>query len=81
MAKCNFCGNKKFIVKKVDYLYRNNGRMMLVKNVPCEECSYCGERYFKSNILKTVENTFFSIQNHKKTPGKTIKVPVEEFVA
>lgn len=43
---CNFCGNKNFRSKCVQYIYRHNGQFLIVENVPCEECEYCGEQYF-----------------------------------
>lgn len=33
------------------YIYRHSEQMLLVKNVPCEQCTYCGERYFESKIF------------------------------
>lgn len=76
---CNFCGNKNVILKTVDYIYQNSEQMLLVKNVPCEECSYCGERYFESKILKKIENIFFEIISKKKKPKIKIEVPVEDY--
>ncbi len=76
---CNFCGNKTVISKTVDYIYRHSEKMLLIKNVPCEECNYCGERYFESKILKKIENTFFEIIGEKKKPATKIEVPVEDY--
>jgi len=50
-----------------------------VNNVPCEECEYCGEQYFKADVLKTIEKEFVKIFSAKKKPKKQLKVPVEEF--
>jgi len=50
-----------------------------VNNVPCEECEYCGERYFKADVLKTIEKEFVKIFSAKKKPKKQLRVPVEEF--
>jgi len=52
---CNFCGNKNFRIKKVQYIYRHDGKFLIVNDVPCEECEYCGEQYFKSDVLKKIE--------------------------
>ena len=76
---CNFCGNKNFTKKYVDYIYRNSESMMLVKNVPCEECDYCGERYFEATILKEIETNYIKIKNNQKSPKFKIEVPVEEY--
>lgn len=76
---CNFCGNKNFRKKKVQYIYKHNGHFLVVNNVPCEECEYCGEQYFKSDVLKTIEKEFMKLSSSKKKPKKQLKVPVEEF--
>ena len=74
-----FCGNKNSSNRKVQYIYRHDGHFLVVNNVPCEECEYCGERYFKADVLKTIEKEFVKIFSAKKKPKKQLKVPVEEF--
>jgi hypothetical protein len=50
-----------------------------VDNVPCEECEYCGEQYFKAEVLKKIEKDFVDIYSNKKKLKKQIEVPIEEF--
>jgi len=76
---CNFCGNKNFVKKEVEYMYAHEGHMLMVEHVPCEECEYCGERYFEAGVLKTIEREYLEIYRHGKKAGKEITVPVEEF--
>jgi len=76
---CNFCGNKNFRDKRVQYIYRHNGKLLIVDNVPCEECEYCGEQYFKAEVLKKIEKDFVDIYSNRKKLKKRIEVPVEEF--
>jgi hypothetical protein len=52
----------------------------MVNNVPCEECEYCGEQYFKVEVLKKIENEFNDIYSLGKKAKSEMKVPVEEFV-
>jgi len=79
MKVCNFCGNKNFREKHVQYIYRHNEQMLVVSNVPCEECEYCGEQYFKADILKKIEKDFTDIYVKGKKPEREVKVPIEEF--
>lgn len=58
---CSFCGNKNFRSRRVQYIYRHNGQFLIVDNVPCEECEYCGEQYFKAEVLKKIERDFTDI--------------------
>lgn len=77
---CNFCGNKNFREKIVQYIYRHDGQYLLVNNVPCEECEYCGEQYFKAAVLKKIEKDFEAIYSSGKRAKDEVKVPVEDFV-
>lgn len=79
MKVCSFCGHTTFSEKKVQYIYQHNDQMMIVNNVPCEECDYCGEQYFQAQVLKKIEADFEEIQTKRKSPQKEITVPVEEY--
>ena len=76
---CSFCGNKNFREKTVAYIYKSNQNFFIVKNVPCEECEYCGEQYLKSSVLKKIEVEFKKIYSNGKKKVKTVSVPMEEF--
>jgi YgiT-type zinc finger domain-containing protein len=77
---CNFCGNKNFRIKKVQYIYKHDDKYLIINNVPCEECEYCGEQYFEAQSLKKIEWNFNKIYLSGKKPTKKIEVPVEEFL-
>ena len=76
---CSFCGNKNFHENDVEYIYKNNQNFFIVNNVPCEECEFCGERYFKSSVLKKIELEFKKIHSSGKKNIKKVSVPVEEY--
>lgn len=40
---CQFCGNKNFSEQKVQYTYKHDDKFLIVDDVPCEQCQYCGE--------------------------------------
>ena len=77
---CNFCGNKNFRERYVQYIYKHDDQFLVVNNVPCEQCEYCGEQYFKADVLKKIEKDFGDIYLFGKRAKKELKVPVEEFV-
>ena len=69
---CSFCGNKNFKIKKVQYVYKHDDKFLIVNDVPCEECEYCGEQYFKADVLKKIEKDFMEIYNSlEKTKVRT----------
>ena len=77
---CNFCGNKNFKEKHMQYIYKHDNQFLVVNNVPCEECEYCGEQYFKAGVLKKIEKDFEDIYFSGKKAKREVKIPVEEFV-
>ncbi len=76
---CNFCGNKNFREMHVQYIYKYDNQLLVVNNVPCEECEYCGEQYFKTEALKKIEEDFKAIYLSGKKALKEVTVPIEEF--
>ncbi|MEN8216010.1 MAG: YgiT-type zinc finger protein [Pseudomonadota bacterium] len=77
---CHFCGNKHFKHTTVQYTYRHDDKFLFVNDVPCEQCEYCGEQYFKASVLKTIETEFNAIHSHGKKIKTEIRVPVEPFL-
>lgn len=52
---------------------------MIVNEVPCEMYDYCGEQYFKADVLKKIERDFQEIHAHRKPASTEIRMPVEQF--
>ncbi len=78
MHHCNFCGNKNISSTTTEYTYKNEGSYLIVNHVPCQQCDYCGEKYFEARVLKQIEMEFFAIQKGKKSSHE-ISVPIEDF--
>ena len=76
---CTYCGHSEHTNKKVEYVYRHQGRYMVFRNVPAEVCLHCGARYYEAAVILSIEERFFAIQNKKQRPLRTIAVPVEAF--
>ena len=64
MKVCNFCGNRNFKEKNVQYIYKHDDQFLVVNNVPCEECEFCGEQYFKADVLKRIEKSFIEARGN-----------------
>ena len=77
---CHFCGNKNFKETKVQYIYKHNNQFLIVDDVPCEQCEYCGEQYFRGNVLREIEKEFNQIYHYGKKPKVELKVPIEPFM-
>ncbi|HOO51961.1 MAG TPA: YgiT-type zinc finger protein [Alphaproteobacteria bacterium] len=81
IEKCAFCGNMHITPSKTRYIYHHGDQMLVVNDVPCFECDYCGEEYFEAAVLKKMEGDFQKIERENKKPQQIIKVPVEDFSA
>lgn len=71
MSDCYFCKGKTEI-KNIDVDFRWGDRLYVVKNVPVEVCSQCGERYYSAEISKKLDE----LVKKDIKPQKTIVVPV-----
>ncbi len=79
MDSCTFCGNKNFNEITTQYTYKRDGKFMLVDDVPCVRCEFCGEQYFEARILKEIESEFNAIYSKKKVAKRHITIPVESY--
>jgi len=78
-TKCNFCGNKNFKDVKVQYVYKHDNNFLIVNDVPCEQCEYCGEQYFEGIVLRRIEDEFQRIHIQGKKTKQELRVPIEQF--
>lgn len=74
MGECYFCKGKTD-KQRVTVDYRWGDKLIVIKNVPAEVCSQCGERYFDAEVSRQMEAIVLS----KKKPSLSITVPVCEF--
>ena len=78
-TKCNFCGNKNFKDVKVQYVYKHDNNFLIVNDVPCVQCEYCGEQYFEGIELRRIEDEFQRIHIQGKKTKQELRVPIEQF--
>jgi YgiT-type zinc finger domain-containing protein len=71
---CTFCGGE-VNPKKIEYDYRRRGRLLIISNVPAGVCGQCGEKYFKPNVLKKMDEAYHDIFDRHKEPERVLEVP------
>ena len=65
---CFFCrGNAEQTT--TEYIEKIDNFVVVIKNVPCEKCTQCGEEYFSNEILDSV-----------KTFSSTLTVTVIDYI-
>lgn len=77
--KCVFCGNIGFSEKQVQYIYKKDDKLMIVNDLPCKVCNFCGEQYIDGKDLEEIEKYFDEINQKKRDIRNTIEIPVEAY--
>jgi YgiT-type zinc finger domain-containing protein len=78
-VSCNFCDNDQYEERRIDYLYRHQGKYLLVPNTPVEICHNCGMIYYDAAVLKKIEHPFFAIHQHMEAHDCYIKMPTKVY--
>ncbi|MDP3063926.1 MAG: type II toxin-antitoxin system MqsA family antitoxin [Chloroflexota bacterium] len=71
MEQCPFC---KGLVKerRIEHVHRWKGRLYVLRNVPAEVCTQCGEVFFAPAVLKAMD----AIVAGRVEPAERLSVPV-----
>ena len=79
MSICHFCGNKNLKPNLVQYTYKKDGKYIIIDDVPCQQCEYCGEQYFEASVLKNIEFEYEAIHSKGKNIKKKLIIPIESY--
>ena len=77
-ADCTFCGGE-VEQRRIDYDYRRRGHLLVLRNVPAGVCRQCGEKYFKPDVLKKMDQSFHDIFERHQEPDQLLEVPAVSF--
>ena len=75
MSNCYFCKGKTEI-RNVNVDFRWKDKFFVVKNVPVEVCTQCGEKYYSAKISKKLDELVKKQSEARISPHNTIQVPV-----
>ena len=53
---CMYCKCKTITSSFTTHVVNYKNCIIIIKNVPCEECEQCGEKYYSNEIAKQLEN-------------------------
>ena len=53
---CMYCNCKTTISSLTTHVVNYKNCIIIIKNVPCEECEQCGEKYYSNEVAKQLEN-------------------------
>ena len=77
-ADCTFCDGE-VEGKAVEYDYRRLGRLLVISNVPAGVCRQCGEKYFKPDVLKRMDQAYHDVFDRHQEPERVLEVPAVSF--
>jgi YgiT-type zinc finger domain-containing protein len=75
---CTFCGGE-VEEKQIEHDYRRLGRLLVISNVPTGVCRQCGEKYFKPEVLKRMDQAYHDVFDRHQEPERVLEVPAVSF--
>ena len=74
--KCFYCKQESdWLERKSSSMTDFEGRIIIIKNVPCLECECCGEQYFTNEVMRKEEELF---EIAKKTMYDYVEMDYED---
>ena len=52
---CMFCKCDTVTPSLTTHVVNYNGTIIVIKNVPCEECEQCGEKFYTDDVAENLE--------------------------
>lgn len=52
---CMFCKCDTVTPSLTTHVVNYNGAIIVIKNVPCEECEQCGEKFYRDDVAEKLE--------------------------
>ena len=59
---------------------RFHEKYLIVDDVPCKQCTFCGGAYFEAKVLKRIEAEFEATHSGRKKAKREVTVPLEGFM-
>ena len=53
---CMYCKCDDLIESTTTHVVNYKNCIIIIKNVPCEECEQCGEKYYSNEVAKQLES-------------------------
>lgn len=60
---CQYCKNNKMINSTTTHVVNYKDYTIIIKNVPCEECVQCGEKYYTNEVAMLLDDIVSKAKN------------------
>ena len=75
---CFYCNCKTVSSKLTTHVVTLENCVIVIKNVPCEECDQCGEKYFSDDVMAKIE---VIVEKAKETASEVVVTDFSNKVA
>ena len=75
MVPTSFGFDETFVDETVTYVLEDNGRIIVVENVPARICVETGERLYSPETVERLQHVIWE----QREPVRTLQTPVYEF--
>ena len=66
---CFYCKCSTTIANTTTYVVTLERCVIVIRNVPCEECEQCGEKYFSDDVMERLEQI---VERAKSLPSEIV---------
>lgn len=61
---CKYCKNDTMISSLTTHVVNYKNFVIIIKNVPCLECSQCGEKYYSNDVVVLLDKIVNDAKNY-----------------
>ena len=61
--RCPSCGNGELLNSVTTYFVTRDSGYVIIENVPCKKCPYCGEEYFPPSVMERIDYILESVRD------------------
>ena len=58
---CIACKGGRLEPSTTEYVEKHGNFIIVIENIPCEECTQCGETYFSNEVMQKLEDILYKI--------------------
>lgn len=75
---CFYCKARTTVPSTTTHVVTLSSCIIIVRNVPCEECVQCGEKFFSDEVMERLENI---VEQAKMVAGELLVTDYNDKVA
>jgi len=53
--RCFYCKGDSTVESKATDVFEFDSNLIIIRNIPCQECEQCGEKFYTTEVVREVE--------------------------